>query len=105
MGSAVEQMAALTLSAAIGDHSVCEMDVNENSLRTGLCGDVMNLTDGQVLLFDSSGLVCVSETTLLAKASLEHVVGIIRIYGTCIFQVRLAMLYYGSWQNHCRHRI
>ena len=57
MGSAVGQMAALSVSAAIGADSVCEMDVNENSLRTELCGDVMHIKDGHVTLIDSVGLV------------------------------------------------
>lgn len=58
MGSAVGQMAALSITAAIGGDSVCEMDVNENSLRTLLCGDVMNIENGQVALVDDVGLVC-----------------------------------------------
>lgn len=57
MGSAVGQMAALSLSAVFGDDSVCEMDVNDNSLRTELCGDVMFIEDGQVALNDNVGLV------------------------------------------------
>ena len=57
MGSAVGQMAALSLTAAIGSDSVCEMDVNENSLRTELCGDLMTIKDGHVSLADGVGLV------------------------------------------------
>lgn len=58
MGSAVGQMAALSLTAAIGGDSVCEMDVNENSLRTELCGDIMSIKDGHVALIDGIGLIC-----------------------------------------------
>lgn len=58
MGSAVGQMAALSLCAAIGGDSVCEMDVNDNSLRTELCGDVMTIEDGCIPLIDGVGLVC-----------------------------------------------
>ena len=57
MGSAVGQMAALSLSAVIGSDSVCEMDVNENSLRTELCGDAMTIVDGTIPLIESPGLV------------------------------------------------
>ncbi len=57
MGSAVGQMAALSLTAAIGGDSVCEMDVNDNILRTELCGSVMNIENGVVALLDNTGLV------------------------------------------------
>ncbi len=57
MGSALGQMAALSLTAALGDEAVCEMDVNENSLRTQLCGDVMSIEDGHIDLIDGVGLV------------------------------------------------
>ncbi len=67
MGSAVGQMAALSLSAAIGANSVCEMDVNDNSLRTELCGDVMSIKDGHVSLTSDSGLVCEPLSEFLGK--------------------------------------
>jgi L-alanine-DL-glutamate epimerase-like enolase superfamily enzyme len=57
MGSAVGQMAALSVTAAIGGDCVCEMDVNSNSLRTQLCGDVMTIKDGSVALASGVGLV------------------------------------------------
>ena len=43
MGSEVGQQASLAVSAAVGDGSKCEMDVNENLLRTDLCGEVSAL--------------------------------------------------------------
>ena len=58
MGTAVGQMAALSVSAAIGAGSVCEMDVNVNPLRTELCGDVLQIKDGSVALPKEPGLVC-----------------------------------------------
>ncbi len=57
MGSAIGQMAALSVSAAIGRKSVCEVDVNHNALRTELCGDVISIHDGMVRLPDGPGLV------------------------------------------------
>jgi len=45
METAVGQVAALS-AAAIGDPSVCEMDVNTNPLRTELCGDVLHIQAG-----------------------------------------------------------
>ncbi len=57
MGSAVGQMAALSVASTIDSNSVCEMDVNENRLRTHLCGDVMTISKGQVALHTGSGLV------------------------------------------------
>ncbi len=57
MGTAVGQMAALAISACIGDSSACELDVNENQLRTELCGDALTVKNGQVALPISPGLV------------------------------------------------
>jgi len=57
MGSAVGQMAALSVTAAMDVSSVCEMDVNENGLRTALCGEVMAIDNGRVELHGGGGLV------------------------------------------------
>ncbi len=57
MGTAVGQMAALSVSAAIGEDSVCEMDVNANRLRTELCGDASDIVEGRVRLPAEPGLV------------------------------------------------
>ncbi|MEM6986637.1 MAG: enolase C-terminal domain-like protein, partial [Pseudomonadota bacterium] len=57
MGTAVGQLAALSVSAALGDASCCEVDVNDNALRTTLCGDAINITAGRVGLPAVPGLV------------------------------------------------
>ena len=57
MGTAVGQIAALSISAASGRSSSCEVDVNENALRTDLCGDVLQIVGGCVQLPDAPGLV------------------------------------------------
>ena len=57
MGTAVGQVAALSVAAAVGAGSVCEMDVNANPLRTGLCGSVLSICDGRVALPSAPGLV------------------------------------------------
>lgn len=57
MGTAVGQIAALSVSAALGDRSFCEVDVNENALRTDLCGDVIKINSGCVALPAEPGLV------------------------------------------------
>lgn len=57
MGTAVGQVAALSVSAAVGEGSVCEMDVNANPLRTGLCGDVLSVEAGRIGLPAAPGLV------------------------------------------------
>ena len=57
MGTAVGQVAALSVSAVIGKSSYCEVDVNENLLRSELCGDVINIEDGRVELPSVPGLV------------------------------------------------
>ncbi len=71
MGTAVGQMAALSIAAAVaaknnGD-SVCEVDVNSNQLRTDLCGNVMNIHDGCIGLARNSGLVCGPKEDMLSK--------------------------------------
>jgi L-alanine-DL-glutamate epimerase-like enolase superfamily enzyme len=63
MGTAVGQMASLTITAAAGTAgSLCEMDVNRNALRTDLCrnidgDDAMQIMDGCVNLHQGPGLV------------------------------------------------
>lgn len=57
MGTAIGQMAALSISAALGARSSCEVDVNENALRTDLCGDVVQIKNGTVALPTAPGLV------------------------------------------------
>lgn len=57
MGTAVGQLAALAITAAMGENTVCEMDANENPLRTELCGDVLGVADGFVSLREDAGLV------------------------------------------------
>ncbi|MGI9356500.1 MAG: mandelate racemase/muconate lactonizing enzyme family protein [Rhizobiaceae bacterium] len=65
MGSAVGQMAALSVAAAVGCDSVCEMDVNINSLRTDLCGDTLSIVRGAVPLLRNPGLVVPPEPEVL----------------------------------------
>ncbi|MEM7303037.1 MAG: mandelate racemase/muconate lactonizing enzyme family protein [Pseudomonadota bacterium] len=57
MGTAVGQVASLCIAAAAGPDAVCEMDVNENRLRTDLCGDILQIENGKVLLPTEPGLV------------------------------------------------
>ena len=57
MGSAVGQQAGLAISAAIGRSSKCEMDVNENALRSTLCGDALIIENGCVTLPQTPGLL------------------------------------------------
>lgn len=61
MGSAVGQMAAVSIAAAVGEQqvseSVCEVDVNDNQLREDLCGDVGRINQGCVELQKAPGLV------------------------------------------------
>ena len=57
MGTAVGQIAALSISAAVSRNSACEVDVNENVLRTELCGDVLSIEAGKVALPGAPGLV------------------------------------------------
>ncbi len=67
MGTAVGQMAALCVTAAIGDNAVCEMDVNDNRLRTELCGDALSIDEGFVHLESSAGLVCEPDESCLQE--------------------------------------
>lgn len=57
MGTAVGQVAALSVAAAIGENAICEMDVNVNPLRTDLCGDILGICGGRVALPVAPGLV------------------------------------------------
>lgn len=57
MGSGVGQQAALAISAAIGAASKCEMDVNENPLRSDLCETAVEIMNGQVVLSSEPGLL------------------------------------------------
>ncbi|MDA9208902.1 mandelate racemase/muconate lactonizing enzyme family protein [bacterium] len=73
MGTAVGQIAALSISAALGPSSVCEVDVNANPLRTELCADDILIRDGQVALPDTAGLVMPpSDAGLKAFAEESH---------------------------------
>ncbi len=69
MGSAVGQMAALSITAAINDESVCEVDVNSNLLRTDLCGEVMDIQNGSIKLPEFAGLVCEPGEDMLHRFS------------------------------------
>lgn len=57
MGTAVGQVAALSVAAAVGAAATCEMDVNDNPLRTHLCGDILGICGGRVALPDAPGIV------------------------------------------------
>ena len=57
MGTAVGQIAALSITAVLGESSSCELDVNENALRTDLCGDIMTIGNGRVNLPSGPGLL------------------------------------------------
>ena len=65
MGTAVGQIAALSITNAVGRGSVCEMDVNKNVLRTDLCGEVLNIKQGTVTLANDAGLVVPPEPSQL----------------------------------------
>ena len=70
MGSGVGQQAGLAISAAIGDTSKCEMDVNENPLRSDLCENAGDVKEGRVTLCDAPGLLAPPvEQALQAYAS------------------------------------
>lgn len=66
MGTAIGQMAALSITAAIGDTACCEVDVNENALRTALAGDAIAVRDGRVALARAPGLVVPPDPDQLA---------------------------------------
>lgn len=57
MGTAIGQIAALSLTSYIGTGSVCELDVNPNPLRTELCGNALGIHNGCISLKPDSGLV------------------------------------------------
>ena len=57
MGTGIGQTAALSVSAAIGPSSACEVDVNDNPLRTELCSDDLNIRNGVIALPQMAGLV------------------------------------------------
>lgn len=67
MGTGLGQMAALATSAAVKQPSVCEMDVNDNPLRSGLCGDILNVSDGNVALPLEPGLVAPPKAHMLTE--------------------------------------
>lgn len=67
MGTAVGQMAALSVASAIGNGSVCEIDVNINPLRTELCGDALSIKGGSVSLPNGPGLVLPPDPEVLAS--------------------------------------
>jgi len=60
-------MASLFITAAVGGSSVCEMDVNKNSLRTELCGETMQIVNGRVDLVQGAGLVNEPEAEQLVR--------------------------------------
>lgn len=66
MGTAVGQVAALSITAVLAETSSCEVDVNENALRTDLCGDVITVRNGRVDLPSGPGLVVPPVPDLLA---------------------------------------
>lgn len=67
MGSAVGQVAALSVTAAMSGAACCEVDVNENALRDQLCGDAINIVNGQVALCSEAGLVVPPESSSLEQ--------------------------------------
>ncbi len=73
MGTAVGQVAALSVSAAIGEASSCEVDVNENALRTELSGDVLGIKNGLISLPNEPGLVVPPTPSALAEFRVEAV--------------------------------
>ena len=57
MGTAVGQIAALSITAVLGETSSCEVEVNENALRPDPCGDIITVKNGRVNLPSEPGLV------------------------------------------------
>ena len=57
MGTAVGQVAALSITAVLGETSSCEVEVNENALRPDPCGDIITVKNGRVNLPSEPGLV------------------------------------------------
>lgn len=72
MGTALGQMAALSVTGALGNGSVCEMDVNINPLRTELCGEILSVEMGATRLTQAPGLVTPPTPALLAKFTEAH---------------------------------
>ncbi|MEP3873948.1 MAG: enolase C-terminal domain-like protein [Rhizobiaceae bacterium] len=66
MGTAVGQMAALSITAALGASSFCEVDVNDNPLRMELCGDAIMIKNGRIDLPAEPGLVVPPQSTCLS---------------------------------------
>ncbi len=56
MGTAVGQIAALSITAVLGETWSCEVDVDENALRTDLCGDIITVKNGRINLPPAPGL-------------------------------------------------
>ena len=73
MGTAVGQMAALSVSAACGSNSVCEVDVNANALRTELCGNSIKIENGCVALQTQPGLVLPPKVESLQRFADESI--------------------------------
>ncbi len=73
MGTSIGQVAALSISATIGDTSSCEVDVNENALRTELSGDVLAIENGLIPLPAEPGLVVAPTRQALATFREEAV--------------------------------
>lgn len=71
MGTGLGQIAALSVAAAVGENSVCEMDVNENPLRSELYGDALIIQQGRVALPTAPGLVPAPLPDALARFD-EH---------------------------------
>ncbi len=67
MGAAIGQMAALSISAVLGKASSCEVDVNDNALRTMLCGDAITIRNGEIALPSGPGLVRPPEVEALEE--------------------------------------
>jgi len=72
MGTALGQMAALSVTGALGDGAVCEMDVNLNPLRTELCGGNLTVNHGMTCLTRDPGLVTPPIPAMLAKFTEAH---------------------------------
>ncbi len=66
MGTAVGQIAALSIAAVSGETSSCEVDVNANALRTELCGDVIAVNNGRINLPSAPGLAIPPVPDMLA---------------------------------------
>lgn len=67
MGSAVGQQAGFAISAAVGASSKCELDVNENMLRTDLCLNTAPVINGKITLANTAGLLVPPAQDSLAR--------------------------------------